>query len=393
MKNKYLLLIVAFMICLTTSSCGGDDTPSIYEPPGSSTGPEPEDPDQPTMSNATNPFVNGTDGYACFRIPTMVITNNGNILAFAEGRRNSCEDQGDIDIVLKRSTDQGKTWSNLITVKDDGINRCRNQVPVLVPETNRILLISCWNIGATGTAHIFVTYSDDEGLTWAKEVDITASVKPSGFGWYATGPCHGIIKQKEPHKGRIVIPANHNIAATLEGYSHVIYSDDGGTTWNIGGIVNQVNTNESTVTELGNGDLLLNMRGADSNRPSDQRYRITSVSKDGGVTWSECVYDSNLKEPMCQGSVLTYGTTDDGKGQILFSNPDHQTSRRNNVLKLSLDDGKTWVRSISYTGAENYGGYSDIARYPDGKVGVLYEYGFKNSGGIWFRNIEFSELK
>lgn len=393
MKNRYLFLIIIIINCLIAVSCGGDDSPSIYEPPGSNEPGKPADPTLPSMSEATNPFVSGADGYTCYRIPTMVITKNGTILAFSEGRRNSCEDQGDIDIVLKRSTDQGKTWSKLITVKDDGENRCRNQVPIYLPETNRVVLVSCWNIGATGTAYVFVTYSDDEGLTWAPEVDITSSVKPAGFGWYATGPCHGIVKEREPNKGRIVVSSNHNIAATQEGYSHIIYSDDQGKTWKIGGIVNMSNTNESTVTELGNGNLLLNMRGADSNRPSDQRFRITSISSDGGLTWSECVYDNNLIEPMCQGSLLTYGVGKDGKGQILFSNPAHQTSRRNNVLKLSLDDGKSWIREISYTGAENYGGYSDIAKYPDGKIGVLYEYGFKNSGGIWFRNIEFTELK
>lgn len=389
-NNLNIVLLIAFALSFVISGCGGDDSKSIHIYPEKPT--DPEDPKLPTMTNAANVFVNGEDGYACYRIPTMVVTNNDVVLAFAEGRRNSCDDAGDIDIVLKRSTDKGKTWGKLITVKDDGLNRCRNQVPVVLPESNRILLVSCWNLGATGAVSVFVSYSDDEGLTWAKEKDITSQVKLNTHGWYATGPCHGIVKQKMPNKGRIVIPANHNISSTLEGYSHVIYSDDKGETWTLGGTVNLVNTNESSVTELSDGRLMLNMRGADASRPSNKRFRITSTSDDGGATWSDCVYDENLIEPMSQGVVLNYGTGKDGKGIILFSNPSHQTNRKNNTLKLSLDDAVTWSNSISYTGEENYGGYSDIGRYSEGQIGVLYEFGFKNSSGIWFRNVTFPEL-
>lgn len=97
-------------------------------------------------------------------------------------------------------------------------------------------------------------------MTWAKEKDITASVTPDKYRWYATGPCHGIVKQFEPHKGRIVVPCNHNTTTSGAGRSHVIYSDDKGETWHLGGIMDVDYTNESTVTELSNGDLMLNMR-------------------------------------------------------------------------------------------------------------------------------------
>lgn len=89
-------------------------------------------------------------------------------------------------------------------------------------------------------------------------------------------------------------------------------------------------------------------------------------------------------------TLLRFG--DDGKGIILFSNPDSQTNRNNNTLKMSEDDGVTWKKQYSYTGSD-YGGYSDIARYPDGTIGVLYEYGFKNIGGIAFQNVELSQLQ
>lgn len=337
------------------------------------------------------PYFINTDGYAYFRIPTMVITNSGTILAFAEGRRNGPQDDGDIDIVLKRSKDKGKTWEPLITVKDDGENRCRNQVPIYLPELNRIVLLYCWNPGATGVVSIFMTYSDDEGLTWAKEKDITNSIVPPKYRWYATGPCHGIVKQFAPNKGRIVVSCNHNTTDQTKGRSHIIYSDDNGSTWHLGGIVDMYDTNESTVTELSNGDLMLNMRCADPSLVNNKKFRIASTSTDGGLTWSPSMY-TTLNDPMCQGSILYYGAGQNGKGIILFSNPNSQSSRNNNTLKMSEDDGQTWKKAYSYTGSD-YGGYSDIACYPDGMIGVLYEYGFKNIGGIVFQNVELSQLQ
>ncbi|MCC8172329.1 MAG: glycoside hydrolase [Parabacteroides sp.] len=376
MRKSYLYPILCAAGMVFSTACENVE-PSIHE-----ADPAPD----------SRVFAKGADGYAYYRIPAMVITDSGTVLAFAEGRKNGPDDEGDIDLVMKRSADRGATWSELTVVKDDGENRSRNPVPVWVPGAGRVVLVSCWNPGATGTVSVFVTYSDDEGLTWAPQQDITQQVTPPGYRWYATGPCHGIVKQFEPHKGRIVVPCNHNTVSQGKGRSHVIYSDDNGLTWALGGIVDMYDTNESTVTELSNGDLMLNMRCADTGLATTDRFRIVSSSSDGGVTWSPCMY-SALKDPMCQGSILYYGTGADGRGQLLFSNPDHQSSRKNNTLRMSADDGKTWPLAFSYTGAEGYDGYSDIARYADGTVGVLYEFGFKNLGGICFRNVALSELQ
>ena len=343
----------------------------------------------------SKPYSINSDGYAFFRIPTMITTNSGTILAFAEGRKNGVEDTGDIDIVLKRSKDQGKTWEPLIIVKNDGENRCRNQVPIYIPSINRIILVYCWNLGADGKASIFVTYSDDEGLTWSPEREITKDVTPTDYNWYATGPCHGIVKQFEPYKGRIIIPCNHNIkkegGKASKGRSHIIYSDDNGETWHLGGIVNMEDTNESTVVELSTGELMLNMRCADPELQDNEKFRIVSKSQDGGINWSQCEYTS-LKDPKCQGSLLFYGLGDNNKGVILFSNPNSQTKRNNNTLQISFDDGETWSKQYSYTESD-YGGYSDLIKLSDGRVGVLYEYGFKNLGGISYQNIDLSQLK
>ena len=232
MKPKNIFLLFMLMSLTPVVSCKDPVDSDIdgYEKPVT----PPLVQDTTNYSTSENPFICGTEGYVCYRIPTLAISKQGTLLAFIEGRRNSCEDQGDIDIVLKRSTDGGKTWSRNITIIDDGINRCQNQCPVILP-SGRILLVYCWNPGATGARSVFVTYSDDDGLTWSKGKNITSTVKPAGWGWYATGPVHGIIKQQEPNKGRIVIPANHGLGSN--GYSHVIYSDDNGETWSLGGIV------------------------------------------------------------------------------------------------------------------------------------------------------------
>lgn len=350
--------------------------------------------DLSNQSTGINPFIQGAEGYFAYRIPSMVVSGDGTILAFAEGRRNSIEDTGDIDIVLKRSTDNGATWSALEIVKDDGVNRCQNPVPIVIPETNRIVLLYCWNVGSSGERRVFVTYSDDEGITWTGEKEITKSVKPEDWNWYAVGPCHGIVKTREPHKGRLVVPANHTIKGSSQTYSHVIYSDDQGKTWQLGGTP-CVNTNESTVAELSNGDLMLNMRRTNEDT---QPYRITSTSGDGGATWENCVHDKSLPSPGCQGSLLTYDFNGEaGKARLLFSNPAHPSSRRNNTLRLSNDDGVNWTRQLMYvqkTGQSvYYSAYSDIAKLNEGDVAVLYEKGYRNEEGIWFRTIKLSELQ
>ena len=255
-------------------------------------------------------------------------------------------------------------------------------------------MLYCWNIGSSGERRVFVTYSDDEGITWTREKEITKSVKLSNWNWYAVGPCHGLVKAREPHKGRLVVPANHTVIGSSQTYSHVIYSDDQGKTWQLGGTP-CVDTNESAVAELSNGDLMLNMRRTNDD---SERYRIISTSDDGGATWNKCSHDTSLPSPGCQGAILTYDFNGAaGKARLLFSNPAHQSSRRNNTLKLSNDDGENWTRQLMYvqeTGQSvYYSAYSDITKLDDGDVGVLYEKGYRNEEGIWFRKIRLSELQ
>src|SRR5262245_12934459 len=211
-------------------------------------------------------FVAGEGGYHTYRIPSLIVTKKGTLLAFCEGRKNGRGDTGDIDLVLKRSLDGGKTWQPQQVVWDEGTNTCGNPCPVVDARTGTIWLLLTHNLGkdteakivdgtSQGTRGVWVTHSTDDGVTWAKPAEITKDVKLKEWTWYATGPGVGI----QLKNGRLVIPCDNKVAQTKARQSHVIYSDDRGATWKLGGVVGP-NCNESQVIERSDGTLLLNMR-------------------------------------------------------------------------------------------------------------------------------------
>jgi sialidase-1 len=343
-------------------------------------------------------FRQGQDGYAVFRIPAIIKAKNGTLLAFAEGRKNSGSDTGDIDLVMKSSTNDGKTWSPLKVVWDDGDNVCGNPAPVVEQESGIVYLLLTWNLGSDherdiidqkskDTRRVFITQSDDHGNSWTKPKEITSSTKKDDWTWYATGPVHGIqLSKNEQYKGRMVIPCDHIEAETRHYYSHVIYSDDKGKTWQLGGSTPQHQVNECSIAELDNGDLLLNMRNYDR----DSKTRRTALSTDGGITWSDLKNDTALIEPICQGSLL--GNDQKGSKTLYFSNPASEKSRENMTLKYSDDDGVSWSKAfVVHRGPS---AYSDIVRVSKHTIGILYEGGIKSPyEGISIEIVELSALK
>lgn len=369
-----------------TASCGEIETPAPNVGPVGS--------DTSAVADGII-FKQRTEGYACFRIPAIVKTKDGTLLAFAEARKLNCSDEMDIDLVLKRSTDNGKNWSEMITVWDDGGNTCGNPAPVVDAATGKINLLMTWNLGedtigeinngtSTDTRRVFVTSSVDDGSTWEKPREITSSVKLPEWGWYATGPCHGIQLSKGQHAGRLVIPCdNIGVGSDRKGYSHIIYSDDGGATWHLGGVTPQDKVNESTVAELSDGKLMLNMRNSGST------FRRVSVSDDGGGTWGLLWTDTKLIEPVCQGSLLSHDLA--GTHVLFFSNP-ASTERVNMTLRMSDDDGKTWPKSYAVHSGPS--AYSDIVMVSDSEVGILYEAGQSRPyESIVFKVIPVEDLK
>jgi sialidase-1 len=337
-------------------------------------------------------FRAGDSGYACFRIPAIVKSAKGILLAFSEARKKGYSDTGDIDLVLRRSFDLGKTWGPLQIVWDDGENVAGNPAPVVDDETGIISLLSTWNLGkdhesqiidqtSQDTRRIFILQSADDGGTWSKAHEITASVKQPDWTWYATGPVHGIQVKSKLYKGRLIIPCDHIEAGTKKYFSHVIYSDDHGTTWKVGGSTPQDQVNECTVAELPDGKLMLNMR----NYERKQRSRKVSCSIDGGATWSAMKNDPLLIEPICQAALLDI--TIKGKQKALaFLNPADSADRRNLELKISYNEGKTWeVVSTVHAGPA---AYSDLVQLNRKQLGCLYEAGIKSAyEGIHFRKI------
>jgi sialidase-1 len=332
----------------------------------------------------TDVFVSGTDGYHTYRIPAVIVTTNGTVLAFCEGRKASASDTGKIDLLLKRSTDGGRTWSAQQVVWTDSDNVCGNPAPVVDQITGDIWLLMTWNLGSDherdimagtskDTRRVFVTRSTDDGRSWSKPRELTAAVKPAHWRWYATGPVNGIQLTRGSHKGRLVIPANHSDHSDPGKHpyrAHVIYSDDHGKTWNLGGIEEDM-TNESTVVELSDGALLHNMRSYHK-----KNQRAVATSRDSGLTWSPVKLDETLVEPVCQASILRFTWPEHGqKSRILFSNP-ASARREKMTVRLSEDEGVMWpVSRMLHAGPS---AYSCLVVLPGKTIGCLYEAGAKN---------------
>lgn len=340
-------------------------------------------------------FKEGDEGYTCFRIPAIVLTNSGTLLAFAEARKNSCSDAGDIDLVVKRSADGGRSWSTLEVVWSDAENTCGNPAPVVDKNTGNIILLSTWNLGtdhekdiialkSRDTRRVFVLKSTDDGKTWSPAREITKDAKREDWTWYATGPVNGIQVNKGKYKGRLVIPCDHIEAVSNKYYSHAVYSDDGGESWKQGNSTPQDQVNECTVAELSDGSLMLNMRNYNNS------VRQVSVSKDGGHSWSALRADPALIEPVCQGSLLSYAQA--GKKVLAFSNPASKEQRINMTVRLSFDNGKTW--KYSKVLHEGPAAYSNLVVLPDGNLACLYEGGVKHPyEGIIFREIPLPDMQ
>ena len=304
-------------------------------------------------------FNAGADGYHTYRIPALIVTAKGTILAFCEGRKNSAADHGDIEIVLKRSFDNGESWQEMQIIWDDGENTIGNPCPVVDQDTGTIWLPFCWN-----NDRVFVTSSGDDGATWSTPVEITEDVKPPSWGWYATGPGHGI----QLKSGRLMIPCDHTRGE--ERHSHVIYSDDQGSSWRLGGIPGE-GTNECEVVQTYDGSLYINMRSY-----KGRNRRLYAWSRDDGITWSELSEDDNLIEPVCQASIVRFTDKDSHKeNRVLFSNP-ASTEREKMTVRISYDECQTWPVSKLLNAGPS--GYSDLAIAPDMTICCLYERGESN---------------
>ncbi len=355
-------------------------------------------------------FTAGRDGYHTYRIPAIVQLPNGMLLAFCEGRKNGNSDIGDVDLLLKRSTDEGRTWSAAQILWSDGTNTCGNPCPVVDRTTGTVWLHATHNLEqdhlkeivpkrSPGTRTPWVMHSTDSGATWSEPKAITRSVKDPGWGWYATGPGIGIQIQHGPHAGRLVIPGNHSYddpagrlaGGPYESGAHCYYSDDHGTTWKLGGTI-RPKVNESQVVELldGRGTLLMNMRSL-----FGRGCRAESTSGDGGITWTAPRDVPALVEPVCQASIFRYEpAAADVPGLILFSNPadPRQKQRVRMTVRASEDNARTWPRTLElHAGLASY---SCLVALAGNRAGCLYENGEQDRyERLTFARFALAEIK
>jgi sialidase-1 len=315
-------------------------------------------------------FVSGTGGYHTYRIPSLIRTKKGTLLAFCEGRKKGRGDSGDIDIVLRRSRDGGRTWTEAETIHDMGADTVGNPCPVVERRSGAIFLLLTSNAGRVTekqiieqtveeTRRVWVSRSVDDGATWSKPEEITAAVKDPKWTWYATGPGVGI----QLRSGRLLIPCDHAEAGTKAFYSHCIYSDDSGRTWKRGERTGD-RVNECQAVELRDGTVLLNMRSYHG-----RNRRAVARSGDGGVTWGEVQLDETLVEPVCQASLIRVGEL------LLFSNP-ASVRRENMTVRGSRDEGKTWTLRLTLERGPS--AYSCLAPVSRGRVACLYERGVES---------------
>lgn len=334
-------------------------------------------------------FVPKKDGFASIRIPSVVVTPKGTVLAFAEGRAAHA-DQAKNRIVLKRSTDQGQTWGKIAVIAEDGDKALNNPCAVVERKSGHILLVYQSYPAGVGersgkiqpgysgdlVVRSWLITSADDGVTWSKPRDITRQTKREhAVTTVAGGPGIGIQLRHGPHAGRILIPFNEGPFGLWNIYA--IYSDDQGKTWAMGQVApgNLIDTgkgkktstvNETQFVELRDGSIRFNVR-----RWAGKAVRKTCVSQDGGVTWSPIGDVPEIVDPGCMGSILRYTDPADGApSRLLYTGP-QSTRRENGTVFLSTDEGKTWpVKRVLDPGSF---AYSCLTALPDGTIGCLYE--------------------
>lgn len=316
-------------------------------------------------------FQAGEDGYAGFRIPGIVVTTKGTVLAYCVGRK-AWGDWADIDIFLRRSSDGGKTWEPRKKLGDEGASTVDNPTAIVDRKTGAVHMLYQVNY-----ARAFYMRSDDDGRSFSEPVDITAVFEKfrKEYDWnvIAPGPGHGI----QLANGRLIVP----VWLSTGGRRHrpsivsVIYSDDHGGTWQRGDIVvrNDAefrNPSETVAVELSDGRVMLNIRSE-----SAQSRRLVALSADGATGWTKPVFDEALFEPVCFGSLQRLSKMPESdKNRILFVNPNSGSrDRRNLTVRLSYDEGRSWpVRKVL---DPDIAGYSDLAVSPDGSIYCIYERG------------------
>ena len=331
----------------------------------------------------------GDDGVAAYRIPGLVTTRKGTLVATFDIRYNNSLDlQENVDVGICRSTDGGRTWGPMIVAMDMGewgglpqeLNGIGDPCLLVDEGTGDLLLFAAWAHGgkagkaawfAAGsgfepatTPQLMMTRSSDDGLTWSTPVSLTRQVKQEAWNFTFQGPGRGITLAD----GTLVVPFQHQEPEPERTpAAGIMYSKDHGATWQVHAPA-KMNTTESQVVELEPGVLMLNMR---DNRKTG---RAVYVTRDLGRSWEPHASDGQLVEPVCMASLIKVPAGENalGKDLLLFSNPSDPKERKNITIQLSLDGGVTWSRRLLLDEGTGWG-YSCLTMIDKNTVGILYE--------------------
>jgi len=338
-------------------------------------------------------FENGTGAYSCYRIPAVIKSPDGSLLAFAEGRTANCGDFGNVDILIRKSTDGGLSWSTEKVLVDNGELQAGNPAPVVdyldpyYPQGRLFLFYNTGSVGeqelrlGKGNREVHYITSTDNGTSWSSPTNITEQVhfnatnSKTNLDWrtHANTPGHAIQLKKGVYRGRLYIPANHSKGPPQEGYNdyraYGYYSDDHGLTWKVSPDVPFASSNEAIGVELTDGTLMLNIREQSGNT----KLRIVALSSDGGATWDTLYFDPKLISPVCQSSILLF--EDEKTPLLIYSGPNSTDKREKMTLKISMDNGKNWeYEKEVYSGGA---AYSDLVQIDNKRIGLFYEKEFE----------------
>ncbi|MGI5149621.1 exo-alpha-sialidase [Plantactinospora sp. CA-294935] len=339
-------------------------------------------------------FSRGEAGYFCYRIPTLVKATNGDLLAIVEGRERSCNDDADIDLVLKRSTDGGVTWGSVQLIAEAGGDTLGNPVPVVDERTGRIVILA--NRNAYGACppcdrDVYQLTSDDHGATWTAPRELPHLKRPEWDRFIANGPVHGIQLKRGPHAGRLVVSSGHEMSngdqLPVFG-AHLYYSDDGGDTWQIGATIadfeGRAKPTETTVVELTDGRLYVSAREVAS---ASDGVRAYAYSSDGGESFDGYFRMlPTFSTVQVQASLLRLTATDEGdaRNRIMISTVAHPGAREVMAIRSSFDEARTWQTSdqgkVFWWGPTAYSDMVEIGTDATHgtMAGLLYEAGAAN---------------
>lgn len=319
------------------------------------------------------------DGYPVYRIPALAVTNRGTLVAAYDGRPSGADVPSNIALLVRRSTDGGRTWLARQVVRADTAPLGYGDPSLLVDRsTGRIFLFHVASVrqgfsgSATGTderdpdvLQADVSTSDDDGVTW-RHRRITAAIKRPAWGGIFAASGEGIQLRYGPHAGRLV--QQYVVRVGSANHAVSVYSDDHGSTWQSGEPVGP-GADENKTVELSDGRVMLNSRA----RP----YRLVALSTDGGRSYGAFRPDSALVDPANNGAIVRHDLDaprgSDRARRLVFSNTADSTARRNLVVRFSCDDGASWPTSVVIEPGP--AAYSTVTVLPGGDIGVLYERG------------------